>query len=595
MPYIAAQFQDLSMMRLIILCWVGFSVGSCGQTASDPAGFAVAVDLGASPAEWPWNGLTNPHSGQISNLMDLTGKTTGIGLEMIEGFADVNTYGVPQAKSALGLPKSVTSDSFWGHALPRAGKIHEKAVMRWTGLEPGQPYVLRVYGSRLADDAGRQTQVVLNGDTVWYDAANNVDAFPALSALATAAGELELTVSAGPENKHSQGLYCLGAMVLQGQGVAEPAGLTGEEPVHGARWQRGSEVRLNWQNLTGHPVEIWAGGADHWQHLGTAPAWANSFPWHIPLDFPAETIRIRLVAAFNEWTSSREIELGNDLEVWPIVVLGSSTAAGAGASVSDSSWVSRFRTELSRLDTRFSVVNLAKGGYTTRHVKAEGEGMDSLRNIQMALSLCPSAIVVNLPSNDAAKRIPFEETANHFRDMDAAARDAGVPIWWASPQPRNHLKADQQALQRRTLDFVREVFGNRVLDFWSGLATPADSIQPHLDSGDGVHLADAGHRILFDRVWSSQIRDQSHRRESQIEVDATFRSDGSCTVTVGEPGRWDWRWLDADGRLLDHGQSPHAHWEFVPEPVLLESLRYLHICRSDGVGGVVRVWQKELS
>ena len=583
------------MMRFVILCLVGFSVGSCAQTSSDPEGFIVAVDLGASPAEWPWNGLTNPHSGQISNLVDLTGQTTGIGLKMIEGFADVNTYGVTRTKSVLGLPKSVTSDSFWGHALPRKGKVHEKAVMRWTGLEPGQPYVLRVYGSRTADDEGRQTQVVLSGDTVLYDAANNVDSFPALRALATEAGELEMTISAGPENTHPQGLYCLGAMVLQGQKGVIPAAITGEEPVYGARWQKGAEVRLDWQNLTGHPVEIWAGGTDHWHHLGTAPPWANSFRWHIPSEFSAEVVRIRLATASTAWTSSREIELGNDQEVWPIVVLGSSTAAGAGASVPDSSWASRFRTELSRLDTRFSLVNLAKGGYTTRHVVARGESVDSLRNIQMALSLCPSAIVVNLPSNDAAKRIPFEETKRNFKAMEVAASSAGVPIWMASPQPRNRLNPDQHNLQRRTLDFVGEAFGNRALDFWSGLATPADSIQSHLDSGDGVHLVDAGHRILFDRVWSSQISDQSNRHKSQIDVDATFQSDGRCSVTVGEPGMWDWRWLDADGKLLDHGRSDHAHWGFVPEPVLLESLRYLHVYRSDGVGGVVRVWQKEPS
>lgn len=48
-----------------------------------------------------------------------------------------------------------------------------------------------------------------------------------------------------------------------------------------------------------------------------------------------------------------------------IVVLGSSTAAGAGVSDSNRAWVNQYRTYLQSIDPTNTVTNLAKGGYTT--------------------------------------------------------------------------------------------------------------------------------------------------------------------------------------------------------------------------------------
>lgn len=48
-----------------------------------------------------------------------------------------------------------------------------------------------------------------------------------------------------------------------------------------------------------------------------------------------------------------------------IVVLGSSTAAGAGVSDSNRAWVNQYRTYLQSIDPTNTVTNLAKGGYST--------------------------------------------------------------------------------------------------------------------------------------------------------------------------------------------------------------------------------------
>jgi hypothetical protein len=48
-------------------------------------------------------------------------------------------------------------------------------------------------------------------------------------------------------------------------------------------------------------------------------------------------------------------------------------------------------------------------------------------------------------------------------------------------------------------------FGARAIDFWTGLAQQDGSIDPAFDSGDGVHLNDAGHEILFRRAVDAGV------------------------------------------------------------------------------------------
>src|SRR6476469_6554639 len=79
-----------------------------------------------------------------------------------------------------------------------------------------------------------------------------------------------------------------------------------------------------------------------------------------------------------------------------LVVLGSSTAAGTGASVPDSAWVNRLQAEYAKnrndnQDT--TIINLAVGGYVTYKVMpndyvtpAGKPAADTARNVTKALS-----------------------------------------------------------------------------------------------------------------------------------------------------------------------------------------------------------------
>ena len=193
------------------------------------------------------------------------------------------------------------------------------------------------------------------------------------------------------------------------------------------------------------------------------------------------------------------------------VVLGSSTAAGWGPSDRASAWVERYRAHLQSENPGHEVVNLAVPAYTTFHLLPTGTEIqdgrpapDGEANVTAALAQAPDAVIVNLPSNDTAVGIPVDEQiANFARIVEAAERES-VAVWIASTQPRN-LDAAGRAAQVAVLDALLATYGDRALDFWAGLATSDDGIDPALDHGDGIHLNDEGHRILFERVRDADI------------------------------------------------------------------------------------------
>ncbi len=194
-----------------------------------------------------------------------------------------------------------------------------------------------------------------------------------------------------------------------------------------------------------------------------------------------------------------------------IVVIGSSTAAGTGASVVDSAWVNRYRALQQSIRPANEVINLARGGYNTYHLMpsdlpppANRPAPDTLRNITRALSFQPDAIVVNLPSNDAAAGYARAEQLANFDTIVQRATAAGVPIWVCTTQPRN-FSAAQVQLQRDVRDTILARYAQRAIDFWEGVAGADGWIDPAFNSGDGIHLNDAGHRLLFGRVQDKNI------------------------------------------------------------------------------------------
>ena len=181
---------------------------------------------------------------------------------------------------------------------------------------------------------------------------------------------------------------------------------------------------------------------------------------------------------------------GTGLGEW-VVVLGSSTAVGNGAS-GGQSWVARLQAYLGK-----PVSNLAVGGYTTRDVLPSGNPQ---HNITQALSLNPTVILVNLPSNDVADGISDQESMDNFAVLRDQAQQAGVPIYFTTTQPRNFGNAAQRQRLAAQAAQMQNLLAPRVISIYDELADNNNRIAAQYSSGDGVHLNDAGHGYIFAQV-----------------------------------------------------------------------------------------------
>lgn len=202
-----------------------------------------------------------------------------------------------------------------------------------------------------------------------------------------------------------------------------------------------------------------------------------------------------------------------DAESYHIVVLGSSTGAGAGASHPDSAWVNRYRTFLQNINPENEVTNLAVGGFTTYRIMPDGfvppagrPAPNTNQNITRAINLEPDGIIVNLPSNDVSSGFSVAEQLANFDTIVQHAANANIPIWICTTQPKNYPgNAVNIQKQLDVRDSILVKYAPLTLDFWTGLADATDQIDPMFDSGDGTHLNDAGHALLFGRAAEAYL------------------------------------------------------------------------------------------
>lgn len=199
-----------------------------------------------------------------------------------------------------------------------------------------------------------------------------------------------------------------------------------------------------------------------------------------------------------------------------VVVLGSSTAAGTGPTNSSNAWVNQYRTYLKGLNPSSEVINLAVGGYSTYQVMpssstpASGKpSPDASHNITKALSYSPDVIIINLPTNDAASGYTVEEQMFNYKVVLDSAAAKSVPVYVATTQPRN-LDATGRANLIAMRDTIYKYIADKAIDFWTTIANADGTISSTYDYGDGVHLNDAAHILLAERVKAMDILKYSH-------------------------------------------------------------------------------------
>jgi lysophospholipase L1-like esterase len=218
-----------------------------------------------------------------------------------------------------------------------------------------------------------------------------------------------------------------------------------------------------------------------------------------------------------------------------IVILGSSTAAGAGVSEKSRSWAGLFASYLEALNAGNSLVNLAVSGYTTADVVPTEDGGNPDHNITKALSLHPDGIIVSLPGNDVLDGVPRATTEENFEIITNAAAAEGVPIWVTSTLPR-YGTANQIESLRQLRKWILTTFGARSIDLWPRLANDNGTPIPAYHSADNIHPNEAGHRIIYNRIVGSGFWESLFDAPTSASVDAStdsYEPDVSPAYTHG--------------------------------------------------------------
>ncbi|HEU4472670.1 MAG TPA: PKD domain-containing protein [Flavisolibacter sp.] len=194
-----------------------------------------------------------------------------------------------------------------------------------------------------------------------------------------------------------------------------------------------------------------------------------------------------------------------------IVILGSSTAAGTGATSTASSWVGLFDSHVRQANSANRVINLAMSSQTTYHLLPTGTvpppnrpAPHTANNITAALANQPHAIIINMPSNDAGNGYTLQEQQANFEIIAAAATAAGVPVWITTTQPRS-LDAEGRGNLAAMRDWIFATYGAKAIDVWTGLANADGTINAAYALGDGIHINNAGHALIYQRVLTRDI------------------------------------------------------------------------------------------
>ncbi|MBO9641069.1 MAG: SGNH/GDSL hydrolase family protein [Siphonobacter aquaeclarae] len=187
-----------------------------------------------------------------------------------------------------------------------------------------------------------------------------------------------------------------------------------------------------------------------------------------------------------------------------IVILGSSTAEGWGASTYDSSWAGRLKA----FSKPSQVINLAKGGYVTTHIlptETPSAQVDTSRNIDAALRHHPTCIIISMTTNDIANGISVSKIMENLSTVVSYAKNHGVRyVFVTTPHPRK-ISAEKTAQYLEYRDRVLREYADFSVNYYDPIAGKDNLTKPELLK-DGLHPNDKGHSVLFYQLLNAILR-----------------------------------------------------------------------------------------
>lgn len=164
-----------------------------------------------------WNNITAEigisDTGELRNLVASDNTPTTVSLLMVNRFNGSNEAGT--TGSAL-YPVNATRDSLFGNTEVFGGLTNIFPKFKLTGLDPGRPYVFTFFASRTGVADVRQTVYTLSGTTEMtaeFSASNATNTIVTKAGIiATAAGEITVSLTPGPQNNNANHFTYLGVM-----------------------------------------------------------------------------------------------------------------------------------------------------------------------------------------------------------------------------------------------------------------------------------------------------------------------------------------------------------------------------------------------
>ena len=150
---------------------------------------------------------------------------------------------------------------------------------------------------------------------------------------------------------------------------------------------------------------------------------------------------------------------------------------------------------------------IARGGTLSYQALATGStppagrpAPDAEVNITRALQFAPKLLLLSFPTNDTAAGYSADETAANLLALQRAAQAAGAAALVLGVQPRDGLNSGQRTVLADVDQRLAAQAGSCFVALFAALADGNGNIAAAYAAGDGIHLNDAGHRVVRERV-----------------------------------------------------------------------------------------------
>jgi peptidoglycan/xylan/chitin deacetylase (PgdA/CDA1 family) len=238
-----------------------------------------------------------------------------------------------------------------------------------------------------------------------------------------------------------------------------------------------------------------------------------------------------------------------------VVILGSAPAPANDTLASDSGWIHQYElfvrslypsSVLHDLTSAYgsSFALMPDGHVPPDQYSAPARRVDTLRNITRAMRLGPAVLLVSVPAGDCISSIPVAQQIANFDTLFASAAAHGTQIYFATPTPRATSPV-AFTLLRSLRDSLAARFGNRSVDFWTGLADSSGAILPAFRETDST-LNGAGQTLLCSRIRNGvrmvmpTIRARIASGPDSITVAERDSASFAVAVTGTAPIRYAW-------------------------------------------------------